>query len=108
MELKNGQKNNNITLWMPSWYYKLLQHHVLSKEESQVITANTPPELIIQGCDVLYLIFNNMLLALHHTYTLHCWKVVWTLFIKKELGNPNLNKLRCIMIFEANWQLLLK
>jgi len=24
IELKNGQKNNNITLWMPSQYYKLL------------------------------------------------------------------------------------
>jgi len=34
--------------------------------------------------------------------------MVWTIFIEKELGNPHLDRLRCIMIFEANWQLLLK
>jgi len=30
------------------------------------------------------------------------------LFIEKELGNLHINHLHCIMIFEANWQLLLK
>jgi len=30
------------------------------------------------------------------------------MFIKKELGNPDLACLHCIMIFEADWQLLLK
>ncbi len=49
-----------------------------------------------------------MLLALQHTYTLNRWKTVWTMFIEKDLGNPDLNRLRCIMIFEADWQLLLK
>jgi len=49
-----------------------------------------------------------MSLALLHTYTLDRWKTVWTVFIEKELGNPDLNRLRCIMLFEADWQLLLK
>jgi len=49
-----------------------------------------------------------MTLALRHTYMLDRWKQVWTMFIKKELGNPNLARLRCIMIFEVDWQLLLK
>jgi len=61
-----------------------------------------------QGHDVLYLIFGIMSLALTHTYTLEQWKMVWTMFIEKDLGNPDLNRLRCIMIFEADWQLLLK
>jgi len=30
------------------------------------------------------------------------------LFIEKELGNPHLDQLRCIMIFKADWQLMLK
>jgi len=30
------------------------------------------------------------------------------MFIEKDLGNPDLNLLRCIMIFEVDWQLLLK
>jgi len=30
------------------------------------------------------------------------------MFIEKELGNPDIECLQCIMIFEADWQLLLK
>jgi len=69
---------------------------------------NTPQDPITQGRDVLFLIFDIMSLALKHTYTLNRWKTVWTMFIKKDPGNPDLNQLRCIMIFEADWQLLLK
>jgi len=49
-----------------------------------------------------------MSLALKHTYMLERWKTVWTMFLEKDLGNPDINLLRCIMIFEANWQLVLK
>jgi len=49
-----------------------------------------------------------MTIALLHTYTLEHWKTLWTLFIEKELGNPDIDRLRCIMLFEADWQLLLK
>jgi len=49
-----------------------------------------------------------MTLALRHTYPLKWWQTVWTIFIEKEIGNPNINRLRCIMLFEADWQLLLK
>jgi len=30
------------------------------------------------------------------------------MFIEKEMGHLNIKKLRCIMIFETDWQLLLK
>jgi len=69
---------------------------------------STPPPPITQGRDVLYLVFDIMSLALKHTYTLNRWKTVWTIFIEKDLGNPDINHLRCIMIFEADWQLILK
>jgi len=49
-----------------------------------------------------------MSIALTHTYPLKWWRQVWTIFIEKELGNPDLNWLRWIMLFKANWQLLLK
>jgi len=49
-----------------------------------------------------------MSIALAHAYPLKWWHQVWTMFIEKEPGNPDLNWLRCIMIFKANWQLLLK
>jgi len=28
--------------------------------------------------------------------------MVWTLFIEKEIGNPDINQLRCIMLFKAD------
>jgi len=49
-----------------------------------------------------------MSIKLKHAYPLKRWCTVWTLFIKKELGNLDIDQLHCIMIFEANWQLLLK
>jgi len=88
--------------------YKSLQWHVLRKDDKEKTQPTNPPVLINQGRDVLYLIFDIMLLALQHTYTLNRWKTVWTMFIEKDLGNPDLNRLHCIMIFEADWQLLLK
>jgi len=87
--------------------YKSLQRHVVHKDDS-TSPPGTPQEPITQGRNVLYLIFDIMALALQHSYTLHRWKTVWTIFIEKDLGNPALNRLRCLMIFEADWQLLLK
>jgi len=46
-----------------------------------------------QGRDVLFLIFDIMSLALQHTYPLQHWRTVWTLFIEKEMGNPELERL---------------
>jgi len=82
--------------------------HVLTKEEKDALSPTQSAELIQQGHDVLFLIFDIMMLALLHTYTLNQWKMVWTLFIKKELGNMDINRLHCIMIFKMDWQLLLK
>ncbi len=85
--------------------YKSLQRHVIPKDTKN---QNPTTDAIVEGHDVLYLVFDIMTLALKHTYTLERWKKVWTIFIEKELGNPDLARLRCIMIFEADWQLLLK
>ncbi len=61
-----------------------------------------------QGRDILFLIFDIMSIAIKHTYPLQRWRTVWTMFIEKEMGNPDIERLQCIMIFEADWQLLLK
>jgi len=111
-ELQNGIKKwPEKTTTSPSGrhlgIYKSLQRHVVKKDDTRNPT-NTPQEPITQGRDVLYLVFDIMSLALRHTYTLNRWKTVWTIFIEKEIGNPDLQRLRCLMIFEADWQLLLK
>jgi len=112
-ELQNGIKKwPEKTATSPSsrhlGIYKSLQRHVLTQEEKDNLPPTQAAELLKEGCDVLFLIFDIMSLALLHTYTLDRWKTVWTVFIEKELGNPDLNRLRCIMLFEADWQLLLK
>jgi len=63
----------------------------LSKEEKEELSPTQLAEPLQEGRDVLFLIFDIMLLALLHTYTLNRWKTVWTLFIKKEIGNPDIN-----------------
>jgi len=88
--------------------YKSLQRHVVDKPKTDKKTNPPPPQRLQQGRDILYLIFDIMTLALRHNHTLERWKTVWTIFIEKELGNPDINRLCCIMIFEADWQLLLK
>jgi len=112
-ELQNGIKKwPEKTTTSPSGrhlgIYKSLQKHVLSKEELEALSPEQAEAPLKQGRDVLFLIFDILSLTLRHTYTLNRWKTVWTLFIEKEIGNPDLNRLRCIMIFEADWQLLLK
>ncbi len=90
--------------------YKSLGKHVIKKKKNNDTPPDTPEETspLKQGRDVLYLMFDLMALALTHAYPLQRWRKVWTLFIEKEIGNPDLERLRCIMLFEADWQLLLK
>jgi len=90
--------------------YKSLSKHIDEKKDnpSQTSTDDNTQSGVRDGHAVLFLIFDIMQLALNHAYPLHRWRRVWTLFIEKDLGNPDLNKLRCIMIFKADWQLLLK
>jgi len=78
--------------------YKALGKHVTTKKKKgqpgcppETITEPPTGLTIMQGCDILYAIFDIMLLAIRHEYPLNQLKMVWTIFIKKELGNPHLN-----------------
>jgi len=115
--LMNGIKKwPEQTLTSPSGchlgiYTKMLQKHMAKKKKKNQGNDTEPPTnpgLIKQGHDILFLIFVILTIALKHTYPLQCWQTVWTMFIEKEMGNPNINCLHCIMLFEADWQLLLK
>jgi len=93
--------------------YKTLQKHMLKKKKGNqnkqdIVDEEEPTGILKQGRDILFLIFDIMSLAIKHTYPLQQWRTVWTMFIEKELGNPNIECLHCIMLFEADWQLLLK
>jgi len=88
--------------------YKTLQRHLKEKDsdkgKNKKADGPEEPQLRIQqGRDVLYVIFNILNLALRHSHTLEWWKTVWTMFIEKDPGNPDLQRLRCLMLFEADW-----
>jgi len=91
-----------MTMSPSRWHlriYKALGRHVTkgkkkSMENPPETTTDHPTEPAIkQGHDILCAIFDIMLLAIHHEYPLQQWKMVWTLFIKKELGNLHLDQL---------------
>jgi len=75
-ELQNGIKKwPEKTTTSPSGrhlgIYKSLQHHVLSQEEKDALSPTQSTAPLKEGCDVLFLIFDIMSLALLHTYTLN-------------------------------------
>jgi len=88
----------------------VLGKHTIQPNKKNTQSGKTPDTTgpLKQGRNILYLIFDIMQIALKHAYALQRWRQVWTIFIEKELGNPELKCLRCLMIFEADWQLLLK
>jgi len=47
-------------------------------------------------------------LAVKHTHTYERWKTIWTLLLEKDPGNPQLNCLQTIHLYEADYNLLLK
>jgi len=59
--------------------YKTLRKHVCEKSKKKNPDPDPkPPEKIQQGCNILYLIFDIMSLALYHAYPLQHWHTVWT------------------------------
>jgi len=49
-----------------------------------------------------------MQLAIMHTHTYDQWKTIWTLLLEKDAGNPQINRLCTIHLYEANYNLILK
>jgi len=66
----------------------------------------TPPKH--QGIYIMHSIFALLQLAVKHTHTFTQWKVIWNMYLEKDLGYPKLHQLRTIHLMEANYNLLLK
>ncbi len=43
-----------------------------------------------------------------HTHTYKRWKTIWTLLLEKDPGNPKINRLQTIHLYEADYNLLKK
>jgi len=62
----------------------------------------------LHGIQVMHSIFALLQMAVKHTHTFQRWKVIWNMYLEKDLGSPKLSRLRMIHLMEANYNLLLK
>jgi len=69
-----------------------------------------PPEYVprTHGIDVMRYVYRLLQLALKHTHSYKCWWTVWNMFLEKDPGNPRIDKLQTLHLFEADYNLLLK
>jgi len=47
-------------------------------------------------------------MAIQHCHTYDRWRTIWNLFLEKDIGVPQITKLRALHIVEADYNLLLK
>jgi len=94
------------TMTSPSGHH-LGIYKVLLKDKPP---TNPPPEYIprTHGTDMMHYVFRLMKLAVKHTFPYKHWWKVWNMFLEKEPGNPQINKLRTLHLFKADYNLLLK
>jgi len=88
-------------------YKALAKHFPPPKDDTkQNVPEDNHP--LQSGNDVLKLLVWMMQLAVMHTHTYDRWKTIWTLLLEKEAGNPQIDRLRTIHLYEADYNLLLK
>jgi len=69
-------------------------------------TDKQPPEC--NGADVMQIVHKLLVMAVRYCHTFERWTTIWNLFIEKDLGNPQLDRLRTLHIIKADYNLLLK
>ena len=56
----------------------------------------------------MQMIHKLLVMAVCHCHTFERWKTIWNLFLEKDIGNPQINRLRMLHIIKADYNLLLK
>jgi len=56
----------------------------------------------------MQMIHKLLVMAVRHCHTFERWKTIWNLFLEKDIGNPQINRLRMLHIIKADYNLLLK
>jgi len=84
-----------------------------SKRKSQTTQTNLQPNKKqktpeYNGAHVLRIVHQLLTMAVQHCHTFDHWTTIWNFFIKKDLGNPRIDKLHALHLLEANYNLLLK
>jgi len=88
--------------------YKALSKHFPPPKDKSNKHQTPISDPLQSGNDVLKLIIMMMDLAVTHTHTYDRWKTIWTLLLEKDPGDPKIDRLRTIHLYEADYNLLLK
>ncbi len=86
----------------------LAKHFPPPKDANQTDISPETADPLQSGNDVLKLIIMMMELAITHTHTYDHCKTIWTLLLEKDPGNPQIDQLRTIHLYKADYNLLLK
>jgi len=89
-------------------YKSLAKHFPPPKDLKNTTPPPEPPDPLQSGNDILKLIIMMMDLAVTHTHTYNRWKTIWTLLLEKDIGDPKIDRLCTIHLYEADYNLLLK
>jgi len=87
-------------------YKSLAKHFPLPKDDSNTTPKDNHP--LQSRNNVLKLLIWMMQLAITHTHTYDRWKMIWTLLLEKDAGNPQIDRLHTIHLYEADYNLILK
>jgi hypothetical protein len=84
------------------------QYEKKDKKNETTESKETTTKLKTTSKEILTIQQLLMNTAIKHCVTLERWETIHNLFIEKQPGNPLLEKLRVIHIYEADWNLLSK
>jgi len=94
-------KDSHVTVRHLGIYKSMLKDLPEKNDHKQ-----TTPKMC--GTHVMQSIFTMLQLAVKHTHTFERWKVIWNMYLEKDLGQPKLSCLHTIHLMEADYNLLLK
>jgi len=89
-------------------YKSLAKDFPPPKDPSNQHEETIPTHPLQSGSDILILLIMMMNLAVQHTHTCKQWKIIWTLLLEKDPGNPQIDCLHTIHLYKADYNLLLK
>jgi len=90
-------------------YKSLLKDINQNKKKSQTTNGSSSSSMLhpeFDGSHIIRMIHQVIQLAVIHCHTLKWWKMVWNLFLKKDIGNPCIDCLRAIHLVEVDLNMI--
>jgi len=86
-----AQTNNCFSLWLTPGNLQIPSKNLPPPKDKNAPEPIKPPDPIQCSNDILKLLIAVMELTVKHTHTYKRWKVIWTLLLEKDPGNPQID-----------------